>query len=94
MLETIWPGMPVIDVADRPVGWVRLVEPGAVTNDGASSLDDDLEATCGRAWTEPGVSLEIAEDLIRHGFVRIHGPEPYRDRYVPAQQINLGGLLH
>lgn len=92
-LETIWPGMPVVDPDGVLVGSVKSVrssdpEIGAVTDQ--SSADHDLDTAFAHALAneEPPAAPELAEQLIGHGFLKVAGPGPMdHDRFVRADQI-------
>lgn len=94
-LALIWTGMPVFDVTGRLAGSVRYVKPatpaaGPVTNE--RSADEDLDTAFARALseTESGIAPELAEQLIRRGFLKVRGPGLMdHDRYVLADQITL-----
>ncbi len=86
-LAMIWIGMPVIDVSGRLIGSVKYVKHGAT---GRADPDEDLDTAFARALSErePQIGTELAEELIRHGFLKVAGAGLMdHDRYVLSAQI-------
>lgn len=93
LLTLIWIGMPVVDITSRLVGSVKYVLHDTQAPPGLSdplSADDDHSAAFARALTEtePQMSLELAGQLVRQGFLKVTGAGPMdNDLYVLAGQI-------
>jgi hypothetical protein len=88
-LAGIWVGMPVIDATGRLVGSVKYIKRGTPTAD-RPTADEDLETAFARALTEtePQVDAELAEELVRQGFLKVTGAGLMdNDLYVLPDQI-------
>jgi hypothetical protein len=86
--------MPVIDVEGALVGSVKYVRGGdpqvSVVGNDRPFADEPLNEAFARSLTsvEPQVDSALAEQLIRHGFVKVSGAGLMdHDRYVAADQI-------
>jgi hypothetical protein len=93
-LAAVRAGMRVVDTRGNPVGvveQVRMGDPQAVTSQGQapaaySSLLD--RATSLFTGAEPDVPEELADRLLRLGYLKIDGPTLLeRDRYVAADRV-------
>ncbi|WP_133805796.1 hypothetical protein [Kribbella caucasensis] len=86
--------MPVIDATGRLVGSVKYIKRGTPTADRPTAdrptADEDLETAFARALTEtePQVDAELAEELVRQGFLKVTGAGLMdNDLYVLPDQI-------
>jgi hypothetical protein len=95
-IELVREGMAVVDAAGQPVGTVDVIsmgDPEAATDRGSElqPRGDILSAAAralGDARTEPDVAEPLRSRLIRHGFLKVDGPDLLdTDRYVGADQI-------
>jgi hypothetical protein len=94
MIESVYKGMKVVDVAGEKVGTVEYVgmgDPGDVTTEGNRPQEGILgglvDAVTG-GQPEPDVAGPMRDQLIRDGFIKIDGPGLFHtNRYVRSDHI-------
>jgi hypothetical protein len=94
VLHLIWEGMPVVDVDGALIGSVKYVREGdpsaSVPASDKPFAEEGLNEAFARALmsVEPQVDAELAERLMKRGFLKVAGAGLMdHDRYVAADQI-------
>jgi hypothetical protein len=91
ILELVREGMTVVDADGREVGevaYVQMGDPEAVTTRGNPPSVTSLAEHVSVDGAEPDVPEPLRSRLLRHGFVKVDGPDLFdTDRYVRADRI-------